>query len=296
MASEDFLLNIWRLHPKSVRLQAAESTLNGTANPDGVRWCKPYATANAAGFWLFPPIDIDILWKGDREFEYRFHEQWPASDHDLVQSLVNPTQPYNVEMFCPRDGGRSKASFGTVDPAVVQMWTGCIFETPPGWCLHIRPPVNTPFPGYRVMEGILETDWLQYDIWTNIVFEEKGRWIEFRKNQWPPLAQLIPMKRESVMHEWKTGTDEFLNRETPAGNRVTDFWLEYNHRKFGMGGKQPLSKDRTKDSATYHKVRAEVMGKQLGAVEPLPDKIKPKPLPKKIKIANRFINTRQQRP
>jgi hypothetical protein len=41
----------------------------------------------------------------------------------------------------------------------VQIWTGLLARTRPGWSLSIRPPVNLPpIPGLSGWEGIVETD------------------------------------------------------------------------------------------------------------------------------------------
>jgi hypothetical protein len=44
----------------------------------------------------------------------------------------------------------------------VQIWTGLLAKTRPGWSLNVRAPVNLPaIPGLVAWEGIVETDvWL----------------------------------------------------------------------------------------------------------------------------------------
>lgn len=39
----------------------------------------------------------------------------------------------------------------------MQIWTECIFRTPPSWGVRVR-PINLP------TNRFLETDWLQYDV------------------------------------------------------------------------------------------------------------------------------------
>ena len=57
-------LKVWRLHPSSCPIVRAEKTLHGAAHRAGVRWCGPFTNANRAGWWVFPPVDVDIVWKG----------------------------------------------------------------------------------------------------------------------------------------------------------------------------------------------------------------------------------------
>ena len=247
-------LNVWRLHPNGVKITKAEKTLNETAHPAAIKFCQPYTNANQLGWWIFPPQDIDICWHGDR-FEFKEISPYLPTDHQLVSSMVVDSDLVNVENFCPQGQGRSKYTWGAVEPNVVQIWTGCVFQTPPGWNLLLRSPINFSPRSCYVMEGILETDWMQYDIWINLVFTKEGEWIKLRRNEFPPLAQIIPTKRE----DWEIDRNEILKRDEKEANRVFEFWLQYNNKKFGNGGKQYLAENRTKDSTTYHKERKRIL-------------------------------------
>jgi len=255
---DNFSLRIWRLHPQGCKIIPAEKTLNGTANEAAVKFCQPYTSANSQGFWVFPPADIDICWKGDT-FDYKIISEYTHVDHDLVKSMLREGEA-KVEMFCPEGQGRTKYGWGNVEKNVVQIWTGCIFHTPPGWNLQIRSPVNCePRPCF-VMEGVLETDWMQYDIWLNVVFTRQNEWVHLRRDDWPPIAQLIPVLRTEKA-TWKIESDKIVNRDDPEGNRVFEFWQQYNHKKFCQGGKQALLADgsRTKDATTFYKERKRML-------------------------------------
>lgn len=261
-------LKIWRCHSQSARIIPAEKTLHGTANLNGVKWCGPYTSANKAGFWLFPPIDIDITWRGGQQFDYKFHEEYSDEDYHLVRQLIKPTDGVDPDKWSLQ-GGRTKFTWGLVEPGVVQMWTGLIFKTPPGWCLHVRSPVNFAPRSMYVMEGIIETDWMQYDIWTNLVFTKENETIQLRKDGWPPLAQLIPTRRETFAEKWSS-EEEMINRDSVEANQVFEYWINYNHKKFGSGGKQALTPDKslTKDGTTYHKEKMRLLGKNMEPKQP----------------------------
>lgn len=277
MATEPFKLKVWSLHPRSGRVIEAERTLNDTGHPGALKLCGPYTQANRSGFWLFPPIDVDIMWKGGKEFEVRYLEDFDDADYHLLHSLLLPKDAFSKGMWSLEGIGRNKFTFGMVEDGVVQMWTGNIFETPPGWALHIRSPINWPPRSCYVMEGVLETDFMQQDIWTNIVFTKPNEWVEFRKDGWPPLAQLQPVRREGFSDKWEVST-ETLNRDTPEANRVFEYWLDFNEKKFGKGGKQALLPDmsRTKDGTTFYKEKARCLA---GGVEPTPEAIAPRGCP-----------------
>ncbi len=271
-------LKVWRLSPHGSRIVPAEKTLNGTANEAGVKWCGPYSTANRTGWWVSPPTDIDITWKGGDHFEHVTHKPFPATESVLVRKLVTHHDAVEPDKWCPNDTGRTKFNFGGVEGNIVQIWTGVILQTPPGWCLHMRSPVNCGRQPYSIQEGILETDWMQYDLWMNVVFHEKDKLVQFRKDQWPPLAHVVPVRRESFKEKWGL-EEELVNRDTAEANRVFEYWIDYNQKKFASGGKQYASNadpSITKDATTYHRERKRIVGSNM---EPDPKALEAKPLP-----------------
>ena len=71
--------------------------------------------------------------------------------------------PRDVKSFAPPFIGS-----GT-KPANVQLWTGLIARTAPGWSLLVRAPANLPRSrGYDLYEGIVETDRWFGPLFTNM--------------------------------------------------------------------------------------------------------------------------------
>lgn len=252
------IIKAWKIHPKACRIEKAEKTCLGLANKGGVQWCGPYTNANKSGFWLYSPIEMDFTYDGEK-FEIHGMEDYGPEDYDKVKGLVRPTDRSDIGKWCFPGIGRTKTTVGLVEKNVLQIWTGLIFETPPGWCLHIRSPINFPKRDVDVMEAILETDWMQYDIWINLSCSAPGR-VKITKEH--PIAQLIPTRRESFKGEWSCSTED-LNRDTPEADRVFSYWLEYNKQKFELGGKQALTQTLTKDSTTYFRERSKALGKEM---------------------------------
>jgi hypothetical protein len=252
----EFELKIWRLHPQGVRLIPAEKTLHGTAHPDGIKWCGPFTNANKYGFWVFPPIDLDIVWKGGAEFEYNILTPWGEEEVPFVKSMIKDDD--ESKEFLEEFGGRVKVSCGRVENNICQIWSGCVFQTPPGWCLLIRSPININMDApYRIQEGILETDWLPYDIWINVAIQQQNVPIQLRKDQWPPLAQLIPVRKESYDKTW-TIKDSAFNRDCQEGEELFKKWADYNYKKYVK-----RRHEMEKDSGTYFKERMRHSGKRL---------------------------------
>jgi len=274
---EEFELKVWRLHPQGIRIVKADKTLNGFANEDAVKWCGPYTSANKYGWWVFPPMDIDIIWKGDKSFEHKVINKWETDEVEIIRNQVKPDDTEETKIWAKTFNGRAKVDCGRVEPNICQMWTGCIFQTPPGWALMVRSPINLGMDApYRIQEGILETDWLTYDIWLNIAVQRKNETISLRRDQWPPLAHLIPVRKDAYEKQWSF-TEEVINRTTPTGDKVYTGWCAYNYKKYLK------MKDKPKDSGTYFKERARQSGKRIN--EPtIPTKIPrlPKVVPKRL--------------
>ena len=241
MESGGFSLRVWRLHPQGVRICPAEKTLRGDASSAAMRWCGPFAHANSYGFWVFPPVDLDVVWHGGRSFEHRFESLYTDEDAGVVARLQAPDDRYR---YAPR----RKVEFGSTLESVVSIWTGCIFQTPPGWSLMIRDPINIHASTiFRVQDAILETDWLAYDIWINLVFVQQEKWARIRRSDnWPPIAQLVPVPAAAYNDRWSLA-DGPMERTTAEGCGIYDRWQDYNYKKWTEKGQ--------KDPATYYRER-----------------------------------------
>lgn len=242
----DHTLRIYRLHPSGAIFEKANNKLSGDANEGAVKYCGPYIHANQSGWWVNPPFDMDISYNGDGTYTEKLLDDFENLENYVIRSNLRKEDKF-------RDVTRSLLGKGLAAPDVYQIWTGCVFRTPPGWCLHIRSPINFTESHKRpfwIQEGILETDWMAYDIWLNVEFIRPGELVKFRRNMWPPLAQIVPVRRESYHAKWEK-SDEIMDSSKPEHKDVWDFWQEYNFRKWKLMGE--------KDTRTYHKTRKEAL-------------------------------------
>lgn len=261
MREEVLELNVFHTHPNGCRVEQAEKTLKNMAFADGIKWCMPYKLVNSHGFWLYPPCDIEIVWHGGRDFTYKFLSEYSADEYANIASLLRAVDIKDLEKWCSFEKGRTKFTFGEVEEGVVQMYTGCIFQTNPNWCMQIRSPVNFPIRSQvSVMEAILETDWLQYDIWINLVFSQQKKPLILRRDDYIPIAQLVPIHRKSFTATWQLSTSS-IGTETPNKSKIFNFYKNYNKLKFANDGKNNLGMYTLKDSTTYIKVKKEHLNK-----------------------------------
>src|SRR2546430_16137196 len=79
---------------------------------------------------------------------------------------------------------------------VVQIWSGYLARTAPGWALLSRGTANIPrTQGYENFEGIVETDTWFGPLFTNIRLTHSNSTVEFHRR--PPLFQVQSLLRKS---------------------------------------------------------------------------------------------------
>jgi hypothetical protein len=287
MREEQLNLEVFKTHPQACRIARAEKTLNESADQNGIKWCMPYKIANQMGFWIYPPIDFEITWHGGKDFTYKNHEEYDDSDYGIISSILRAPELAKMEKWCSTGTGRSKFTYGLVEAGVVQVYTGCIFKTNPNWCLQIRSPINFPErQHYYIMEGMLETDWMQYDIWMNLVFTQKFKPIRFKPSDKTPIAQLVPVHRQSFTSDW-TMTEQMINAGDVNAQKAARFYAQYNVQKFTSGGNNNISSYDKKDSTTFVKQKQKNLNKDGSCkVHEIPARTKRKLLNIKRKVSD----------
>jgi hypothetical protein len=79
----------------------------------------------------------------------------------------------------------------------VQIWTGLVARTAPGWNLLLRPPANVPRDlGYEHFEGIVETDRWFGPLFFNVRLTRTEVPVRFRAGY--PVMQVQPVRREML--------------------------------------------------------------------------------------------------
>jgi Family of unknown function (DUF6065) len=180
-------LRAWRLHPGAGNIEAADSTLGGEVPVSARRYCMPFIEANRAGWYIYSPVDLDVSYCSERE------EQWEMdwisgyvedselevladlADNGLIDGRV--VRPRNKLVLSER---------GDEPSATLQIWTGYVFKTSPGWNLWVRGPINRSFDlPYHVDESIIRTDLVARDIWINLRFYRPSELARIRRSGLP---------------------------------------------------------------------------------------------------------------
>lgn len=195
-----------KLIPQGRDPKRADRSGAGSIPGRAMRFCDALTTATGYGYWLFPPIDMQLLWDGEQIlWTFDGASSWmplTGSDSGAAQfpgyaDVFNNSAPNELEGFAP--------PFLTALPELggVQIWTGLLARTKPGWSLNVRMPVNLPgIPGLTAWEGIVETDHWFGPLFTNFRLTRTDFPVRLRAQV--PFMQIQPIPqiayREDVLN------------------------------------------------------------------------------------------------
>jgi hypothetical protein len=170
----------------------ADRSACGTLPVRAVRYCEAVTSATAFGWWVFPPIDLEVMWDGSDIF-------WRCDDAPdwmpLLSAAQLPDYAAEFDSIAPAALKGCSPPFLTAlpEPGTLQLWTGLIAETAPDWHLLVRSPANLPQAGgICLFEGIVETDRWFGPLFTNMRFTRSHIPVRLRADYPLVLAQPVP--------------------------------------------------------------------------------------------------------
>ena len=193
MDTDSSLVRFHRLIPGARPPQRADRSAAGTLPTRAFRYCEAATSASGFGWWLFPPMDLTLIWDGSDIFW-----TFPGVDDWLPLQPSAQCPDFAAafdEMAPPEMRGMSPPMLTALpEPGALQIWTGLIARTRPDWHLLVRAPANVPMPGgYVLYEGIVETDAWFGPLFTNLRFTRTHVPVRFRADF--PLVQAQPVQR-----------------------------------------------------------------------------------------------------
>jgi len=181
----------------------AERSAAGYLPSRAMRYCDALTTATGYGYWVFPPMDVRLLWDGEQVFwSFGDDESWlPLSGTDSG-AVQFPDYADEFDATAPEQLRGYSPPFLTALPeaGAVQMWSGLLARTRPGWSLAVRPPVNLPrIPGLSAWEGIVETDVWFGPLFTNFRLTRTDMPVHIRA--YAPFLQVQPVPQMAYSDE-----------------------------------------------------------------------------------------------
>ena len=198
-----------RIYPDARDPLAGDTAALGLLPTVAFQYCEPVRTASAYGWYIFAPKDFSLLWDGKDVF-YADDGQWRT----LTSLPFEETFRQHWNTHAPADLQDADPPFLSklIAPGVVQIWSGYLVETAPGWSANIRPVVNAyRRSAWSAFEGIVDTDTFKpAPLFINIQLHTTDREILFRSDE--PLFQIQPIERSSFT-KLTAGVTEGLDQD-----------------------------------------------------------------------------------
>jgi Family of unknown function (DUF6065) len=189
------LVEFFQMVPTSRPPRRADRAVGGAIPARALRYCEAMTSASAFGWYVFIPITFKVVWDGhDILWTYEGIDEWLLLTRETAQfpgfrERFDKSAPDDVREFSPPF---LTASF---QPGGLQVWTGCIARTAPGWSLLVRGAANYPKSlSYQTFEGIIETDTWFGPLFDNIKILKTDMPVEFRSDV--PFLQVQPVRKE----------------------------------------------------------------------------------------------------
>lgn len=188
------IATFYRFVPGALMPMRADRAALGTLPTAALQYCEAITAASAFGWYGFPPLSFHVQWDGTNFL-------WTHDDADSWFPLRSEHAPGFDESFdaiAPKDMRGFAPPFLTAlpQPGVLQVWTGAMVRTRPGWSLLVRPPANVARSrDYEPYEGVIETDRWFYPLFINLRIITADRPIFFDRNR--PLLQAQPLLRQT---------------------------------------------------------------------------------------------------
>jgi len=178
--------------PTALEPIRADRSALGTLPSAALQYCEAITSASAFGWYAFPPMDFHVQFDG-RDFI------WTYTDADSwfpVRSEHAPDFETYFDASAPADlkGCAPPILTALAQPGVLQIWSGVMVRTRPGWSILVRAPANIARSrDYDVYDGIIETDRWFYPLFINVRVTASDRPIVFDRHH--PLLQAQPLLR-----------------------------------------------------------------------------------------------------
>jgi Family of unknown function (DUF6065) len=187
------ICRFYRLIPDAPVPRAADRSADGMLPMRGYRYCEAVAAASAFGWYIYPPLSFSLVWDGvEIAWTYAGAEDWyplRGAQFPGFRQFFEETAPDSAKALAPPFLAVAR------EPGVVQIWSGYLARTAPGWALLSRGLANIPrTQGYEHFEGIVETQTWFGPLFTNVRLTRTNSPVEFHIRY--PLFQVQPLRRE----------------------------------------------------------------------------------------------------
>ena len=221
-ASTQPIAQFYRLLDRTRPPMRADRAAAGTLPIRAYRYCEAVTAAAGFGWWAFPPGELRFIWDGSDIF-------WCGDGEDDWQPLSpaaqSPGFAGQFDSAAPPmlNGCAPPLLTALPEPGTMQIWTGLMLRTRPGWHTLVRAPANLPLPGgYVLYEGIVETDTWFGPLFTNLRLTRTHSPITLQRDF--PLLLLQPVMATAYATEILDSTGPLIDLDALGA----DDWRGYH--------------------------------------------------------------------
>lgn len=194
-AQHNPLVEFFQMVPNANPPRRADKSVGGVIPARALRYCQAITSASSFGWYVFLPLAFRVVWDGhDMLWNYDGADQWMPLTRDAVQY---PGFRERFDSAAPDEAQGFSPPFLTpsLQPGGLQVWTGCIARTAPGWSLLVRGVANlSQSLSYQTLEGIIETDNWFGPLFDNVRILKTDVPVEFRTDV--PFLQVQPVRKD----------------------------------------------------------------------------------------------------
>ena len=187
------LITFHRIYPSAIPPMRGDKSALGSLPAAAFQYCEAIRTASSFGWYVFPPLDIELKVDGAEVFCFAEDSGW-----NKLSSLYFEDEFWREwDRFAPDDMKGYRIPYLTTlfVPGIVQIWSGLLVSTASDYSVLVRPLANVvSHRGYQVYEGIVETDrFAPCPLFMNIRLIDTSRAIEVYQRD--PLFQVQAIHR-----------------------------------------------------------------------------------------------------
>lgn len=209
-------IDFFSIYPDARLPTPASDTLLGSMPLKAAQYCLPLKDACGAGYYVYPPVDFAISYNG-RTTKISWLDDHGEPDRWIsLEGGTAPRLPNVSSIFVDVDEKRLQdlaaamppegPGFINANPKVlseVEITTGLIARTPPGWAVQVTDLVNWPsHRPFEVLSGTVRTSWFRGYIPTILRFREAGEARFFRRH---PMCQLQIVPEQDILPSQSQG-------------------------------------------------------------------------------------------